>query len=194
MPYPTEVLTSKGRLRRCWLSFGELSQAIINEASQGNTENTFGQQLIAEHQLALDDLVTTGVLTSPVASLIQEAYAAAIYHVWRSNAPITCYEPVIVDFSPVSAGVLIQQSEVLSKIADESSIDPEILAKAQAALEHDMAFYALTNTEVTSLYERLVTEWQDLGKTVPTFENVDLEITPDAKAAAQFIISLITGQ
>ena len=191
-PYPTDILTAKGRLRHCWLSFGELAQATLDEANRGSTEDTFGQYLVAEHRLALDDLVTDGELTPAVADLVQEAYDAAVYHVWRSNAPMTCYEPMIVDYAPVSAGVLVQQSEVLNEIANNSAIDPETIAKARAAL--DMAFYALTDEEVSSLYDRIVTEWQSQQQTVPPFENIELEITPDAKAAAQFIISLLTGQ
>jgi len=193
-PYPTDPITAKGRLRRYWLSFGELAQTTIQDSSQGNTDNIFGEQLIAEHRFALDDLVASGELTPSVADLIQEAYDAAVYHVWRSNAPMTCYEPMIVDYAPVSASVLVKQSEVLNEVGDGSSIKPETLEKARAALEHDMAFYALTDAEVTSLYERIVTEWQSQQQTIPAFENMELEITPDAKAAAQFIISLFTGQ
>jgi hypothetical protein len=107
---------------------------------------------------------------------------------------MTCYEPMIVDYAPVSASVLIQQSEVLSEVANEKTIDPGTLAKAEAALEHDMAFYALTDEQVANLYERLVTEWQAQGQTVPAFEQVDLEITPEAKSAAHFIINLLTDQ
>jgi hypothetical protein len=194
-PTPTEpALTAKDRLRRCWLSFGELAQATIEESTQGSSDNTFGQRLLDEHRLALDDLIGAGELTPPVADLIQEAYDAAVYHTWRSNALITCYEPMIVNYAPVSAGVLVQQSEILSEVANENSIDPETLAKAQAALEHDMAYYALTDEQVTSLYERLATEWQAQGQSIPNFENVELEITPDAKTAAQFIISLLISK
>jgi len=193
-PYPTEPSTPKDRLRRCWLSFGELAQATIEESNLGSTENTFGQQLVAEQRAALDELVAAGELTPSVADLVQEAYDAAVYHVWRSNVPMTCYEPMIVDYAPVSAEVLVQQSSALGEIADESSIDPETLAKAQTALEHDMAFYALTDEEVNTLYNRIVTEWQSQGQSAPSFADVDLEITPDAEAAAQFIISLLTNQ
>lgn len=194
-PYPTEPpLTAKDRLRLCWLRFGELAQATKEESTQGITENTFGQQLVTEHRLALDEFVTAGELTPKVADLIQEAYDAAVYHVWRSNAPMTCYAPMIVDYAPVSAGVLVQQSEVLSEVANENTIDPETLAKAQIALEHDMAFYALTDEDVASLYDRLITEWLSQQQTAPAFESLELEITPDAKAAAQFIISLLTSK
>jgi hypothetical protein len=194
-PYPTDPpLSVRDRLRRCWLSFGELAQATIEESNQGSTENTFGQQLSAEHRLALDELVAAGELTPAVADLIQEAYDAAIYHVWRSNALMTCYVPMIVNYAPGSAEVLIRQSEVLSGLAAQGNIDPQTLLNAQTALEHDMAYYALTDEEVDSLYGRLVAEWQTQQQTVPAFEDVDLEVTPDAKTAALFIINLLTGQ
>ena len=193
-PYPTEVLTAKSRLRRCWLSFGELAQASIDEAAQSSTENTFGQQLIADHHFALDEMAASGELTATVADLIQEAFEAAVYHVWRSNSLMTCYEPMMVNFAPVSAQLLVQQSAALSEITEDNAIDPETLAKARVALEHDMAFYALTDEEVASLYDRLIIEWQSQQQSAPTFEELELEITPDAKAAAQFIISLLTGQ
>jgi hypothetical protein len=65
-PYPTGLpLTAKDRLRLCWLSFGDLTQATIEESNQGNTDNTFGQQLVAKHRLALDELVTAGELPPP---------------------------------------------------------------------------------------------------------------------------------
>ena len=191
-PYPTEPVSARDRLRACWLRFGELAQKTQAESTQGVTENTFGQQLVAEHRLALDELVSAGELAPAVADLIQEAYDAAVYHVWRSNAPMTCYAPVIVDYAPSSAGVLVQQANVLSDIADENSIDPATLEKARAALEHDMAYYDLSVGEVNTLYEHIITEWQTQGQTAPAFEDVDLEITPDAKAAAEFIISLLT--
>jgi hypothetical protein len=174
------------------LSFGDLAQATIEESNQGMSDNVFGQQLIADHHQALDDLLSEGGLTPAVADLIQEAFDAAVYHVWRSNAPITCYEPMIVDYAPVSASVLVQQSEILQELAEKGTIDQVLLSKAQAAIEHDMAYYAMTDEELSSLYERLVAEWDRQGQAAPSFEEVDLEITPDARAAAQFIINLLT--
>ena len=192
-PTTTELLlSSRDRLRRCWLSFGDLAQATIEESNQSMSDNKFGQQLIADHRQALDDLLSEGGLTPTVADLIQEAFDAAVYHIWRSNALMTCYEPMIVDYAPVSASVLVQQSEILQELAEKGTIDQVLLSKAQAALEHDMAYYAMTDEELSSLYERLVAEWDRQGQAAPSFEEVDLEITPDARAAAQFIISLLT--
>ena len=81
---------------------------------------------------------------------------------------------------------------MLSDIAAEGSLDPEILAQAQAALEHDLAYYHLTEEEISTLYDSLVAEWQEQQTTIPGFEELDLEITPEVKTAAQFIIDLLT--
>jgi hypothetical protein len=192
---PTDLpLTSRDRLRRCWLSFGELAQATIDEANQGGSENIFGKQLITDHRLALDEMVSSKEITTSVANLVQEAYEAAVYHVWRSNALMTCYEPALVNYAPVSAAVLVEQSTVLTEVAAMDIIDPQTLAKARAALEHDMAFYAMTDEEVAGLYDRLMTEWQSGQQNTPSFEELDLEVSPDARAAAQLIISLLTSK
>jgi hypothetical protein len=194
-PYPTTTElepTARERLRMCWLSFGILAQATIDESNQGTSENLYGQQLSTEHRRALDELLTEGLLTPAVADLVQEAFDAAVYHIWRSNAPITCYEPMIVDYAPVSASVLVQQSEILQELARKGTIDQQLLSKAQAALEHDMAYYALTDEELSGLYDRLMAEWERQGQTIPSFDEFDLEVTPEAQAAAQFIINLLT--
>jgi hypothetical protein len=193
LPTP-KALTPRDRLRECWLSFGDLAQRTQEAATEGNSEDTFGQQLMTDHRAALDELVVSGELTAPVADLVHEAYAAAVYHVWRSNAPITCYEPMAVDYAPVSANTLVEQSTILNDLSTQSTIDPETLAKAQAALEHDMAFYALSQEDVQALYEQVITTSQEQGQPVPSFAELQLEVAPDSKAAAQFIIDLLTGK
>jgi hypothetical protein len=189
-PYPTDPQTARDRLRACWLRFDELVQKTQEESTQGVTENTFDKQLVSEHRAALDELVATGELTPAVADLVQEAYDAAIYHLWRSNVLITCYITAGPYYAPESASVIVQQSEILSQLASQGTIDPETLAKAQAALEHDMAFYALTEEDLQTLYERLGTD----GQPYPSFEDVELEVTPEVKAAAKFILDVLTGK
>ncbi len=188
LPPPTDVPSGLERLRSLWLRFDELAQSTTADYQKAET---LSQQLSADHRAALDLLVANGQLTAPVADLVQEAYAAALYHVWRSNAPITCYEPVQVDYAPVSAGILVEQAEALSEVSGQ--IDPATLSKAQAALEHDLAFYALGDEDVQALYNRLIAEAQQGGQGIPAFEALDLEPTPEARAAAQFIVSLLTN-
>ena len=61
-----------------------------------------------------------------------------------------------MDYQPSSASVLVEQSEILEELARQGSVDPDTLAKARAALEHDMAFYALSDAQTPALYERLM--------------------------------------
>ena len=195
MPPPTSTPSStRERLRLFWLSFNELGQKTIAEADQGSVENTFGRQLITDHRLALDELVASGELTAPVANLVQEAYDAAVYHVWRSNAPITCYAPTLVNYAPLSASVLVQQAEILNAEAIGGAIDPITLATAQTAIEHDMSYYALSDASLQSLYDQIMQDIQASGQSAPAFEDLPLELTPDARAAAQFIIDLLSGK
>jgi hypothetical protein len=193
---PTPPATARERLRWCWQRFGELAQATRDQASQsnGSGEDTLGQQMVADHQAALDELAASGEVTATVADLVQEAYNAAVYHVWRSNAPITCYEPMIVDYAPASAGALIQQAEVLNGIAAQGIIDPQTLATAQAALEHDLAYYTLSDADLQALYDRVLAEAQANGQPIPSFDALQLGISPEVKTAAQFIIDLLTGK
>jgi hypothetical protein len=100
-------------------------------------ENTLGKEMAEEHRIALDQLVQEEEISQAQADLIQEAYEAAVYHVWRMNVPLTCYPPVPVDCAPAGAGDLVHQSEALSQAAVGSPIPAETLAKTRTALEHD---------------------------------------------------------
>jgi len=194
-PLPPTAVTPaaasvRERLRQCWFSFDDVARDARENQS---TEATLGQQLTVEHRAALDELVARGEISASVADLVQEAYDAALYHVWRSNAPVTCYEAVMVDYAPTSAQILVNQSEALEQIAAQGTIDPSTLETARAALEHDMAFYALTEKEVQALYDRLYQEHAD-DYDFPAFEALPLDLTPDVRAAAQFILDLLTGK
>jgi hypothetical protein len=191
-PYPAEGNTPRDRLRKCWLSFGDLAQRTRDLASGGSTEDTFGTQLAADHRIALDELVASGELTAPVSDLIHEAYMAALYHVWRSNSLLACYTPTVyVNYAPASANVLVEQSEILSELSEQSVVEPATLAKAQTALEHDMAYYGLNDADMKTLLDQ-ITAIQQQGQQVPAFDELPIEVTPDAKAAAEFIIELLT--
>jgi hypothetical protein len=186
---PQVSLPARERLRLGWLRFGELAGSATQD-----TENTLGNQMIADHRAALDELVAAGEISAPVADLVQEAYAAAVFHIWRSNAPITCYMMMPVNYAPAGADTLVRQADALEGVAAGGEVDPDTLATIRSALEHDLAFYALTDEEVDAMYERLRKESQDDGKSIPDFEELDLELTPDVKTAAQVIIDLLTGK
>jgi hypothetical protein len=194
MPPSPSAFTPRDRLRTYWLSFNELARSTADAAAMGDTENTYGGQLISDHRLALDELVALGELSISLADLIQEAFEAAVYHFWRSNAPITCYKPAMVDYAPASAELLVQQAYTLDAISDQGTIDPETLNRIRTALERDMAFQALSEADVQALYDKITKASQEEGQLIPSFNDLPLEIPPEAKAAAQFIIDLLSGK
>jgi hypothetical protein len=195
-PTPTR-LAALDRLRLCWLRFDELAQKTADARDSGDNsweDNPIGAEMTAEHRSALDMLIGAGSITAPVGELVQEAFSAAVYHVWRSNVPMTCYEPMMIDYAPADAASLVRQADVLTEVADGATIAPETLAKAKTALEHDLAYYALSDAEIQALYDQLLAEYRDAGKPIPSFEELELSLTPDVKAAAQFLLDMLTGK
>ncbi len=147
--------------------------------------------MISDHRSALDELVAARGITPAAADLVQEAYAAAVFHIWRSNAPMTCYLVAPAAFATAGADDLVLQAAVLGAVAEGNTIAPETLAKARAALEHDLAYYALTDEDVQALYDRLLEEYGDPGERTPTFDELELTLTADVRAAAQFLVDVL---
>ncbi len=176
-------------LRQSWMRLDWLAQET-QEWGDYDQEEQLLSQLIAEHQSALDDVVATGELDADVAIQVQTAFGAAAYHVWRSNAPITCYEPVMVDYKPTSSGQLAWQAEILVEMAESGDLDPDTVAQAQAAIERDVAFLNLSSIETQALYDELMAAAGD-NYTFPTFDELELEITPEAVEAARFLVELL---
>lgn len=192
LPVATTTSSARERLRLYWLRFAELAQR-----SREHTEEGFGEELASGHRTALSELVVNGEIHAETAGLVQEAYQAAVDHIRAANSGVTCYEMAWVDYAPDSANVLVEQASILNQLAEQGTIDPVVLAKAQAALEHDLAFYALTDEEVEALYSQIreQTEAQEgTSEYPPPFEELSLELTPDVKEATQFIIELLTGK
>ncbi len=189
-PTATPVISSaRERLRLYWLCFGELA-----EKSHEDAEHKFGEELLSGHRVALDELVANGEISTSTADLVQEAYEGAVFHVWALNVPITCYEVPPVYYDPYSAGSLVEQAQILNQIAEEGTIDPDTLAKAQSALEHDLAFYALTDEELQALRDQIHKANMEKDQPLPSFEELSLELSPEVKEATQFIIDLLTSK
>jgi hypothetical protein len=179
--------TPRDRLRNCWHRFDELAEQArdVDHFERGQQAL---DQLVADHRAALDEVVATGELAQDVAAQVQAAFGAAAYHVWRSNAPITCYEPVLIDYRPASSGQLARQLDILVEMAGDGDLDPDVVAQARAAVERDVAFLNLSNDEVAALYNEITSSAQG---GVPPFEEIQLEITPQAAQAAQFLVELL---
>jgi len=195
--------SARGRLRHCWYSFDQLARQakesggffeLTPQANEsGSIEKDPVEQLRADHRAALDELVARGEISTSVADLVQEAYDAAIRHVWRDNIFATCYLMAGPNFKIDIAQNLVTQSEALEQIATQGTIDPATLANARTALEHDLTFFTLTKEEIDRLYESGLGEHK-YDYVFPTVEALHVNIPPDARAAAQFILDLLTGK
>ena len=181
---------ARDRLRDAWLSLDKLAKQTEKNADRGSETR---DRLSADHQSALDELVAAGALAQPVAADLQAAFDDASNHVWRANAPITCYEPTIVTFRPGRADDLIRQAELLAELAGRGDIPPEAIAAAQSAITRDVAFLALTWEEEQALYTRLI-EASQAGAPIPSFDQLALDIPPDAAQAARFMVALFSTE
>ena len=179
-------------LRQCWLRLDLLAEETQDWNNYERGEQALSK-LIADHQAALDELVAAGELDTDVADQAQTAFGAAAYHVWRSNAPITCYEAVLVDYKPTSSSQLARQAELLVEMAASGDLDPATVTQAQAAIERDIVFLNLSGAETQALYDELIAAAGD-SYTFPSFDELDLEITPEAAEAARFLVKLLLGE
>jgi hypothetical protein len=187
IPFKSSDDSPKSRLRDCWLSLEKLAQQTQKDFEQAEQMN---QGLLEDHRSALDDLVAAGEIHSAAADQVQIAFEEATYHVWRSNAPITCYEAVLVDYTPTSSQQLKQQITLLTEISEQGDIDERTIAQVQKAIERDIAFLSLTDEETQSLYEKLIPAAGDTYD-FPSLDELDLEITPESIEAAHFLVELL---
>ena len=193
LPRDDKADTPRDRLRLCWQRLDWLAEQTLQARKAKSGEDTLKKsedartRLVADHRQALDELVVAGDLDQAVAAQAQVAFVAAAYHIWRSNAPITCYEPVMVDYAPVTSAQLGQQAAILAQGKD---LDPNTVAQMQAAIARDIAFLTLTDTDRQELYSGLIQASQK-GQPIPQFDQLELEVSPDAVQAAQFLVELL---
>jgi hypothetical protein len=180
---------ARDRLRDCWMRLDWLAEETQNAKMSDQGEEA-RDQLVQDHQSALNELIAKGELEGGVAIQVQTAFDAAVYHVWRSNAPMTCYEAVMVDYKPISSSQLVKQARWLAQTSD---LDPDTLTMAQAAISRDVAFLNLSGDEIQVLYERLRKMSGD-SYDFPPYEELELEVSPEAMAAAQFLVELLLAE
>lgn len=184
-PLPEKDSSAHARLRKCWLGLDELEEQAMEDYKRGQEH---GDQLQTDHRVALDELVEAGELDAVVAEHVQEIYDEALSHIWSSLA--TCYESIpMPDYLPDARGQLMRQTDLLAEMAAKGDLDPQTVAQTQAALERDIAFLNLSEADRKALYDELAA-----SKPYPRFEELDLEITPEAAKAAAFLVPLLSDQ
>lgn len=187
-PWPQSDDSPRGRLRDCWVRFSWLAEET-RKGWNGDDYEGAREQLLGQHAAALDELVKAAELTRAVANEIAAGFGAATYHVWRSNAPITCYEPMVVDYQPTTAAQLVQQAAVLEEMAQGGSLDPATVAAAQETIARDLAFLSLTAAEQQALYEEILAG----GYPYPDFAGIPLKVAPEEIEAARYLVELLLG-
>ena len=179
IPFGDKDGSPRGRLRNCWLRLDWLAQKT-REIPPENYEQ--GEQardkLVAEHRVALDDLVTAGELDAAVADQMQVAFTEAAFHAWRNNAPMTCYEALPIEYG--ARDHLLQQAELLREAA--SDLDPAVVEEVQAAIARDIALFEAAAGPEAGM------------KLVEQFEAGEIEASPEAVEAARTLVDLLLGE
>jgi hypothetical protein len=156
-------------LRACWLDLKDPSMASSEGAA-------FSGDLLRRHDDALRGLQAGGQLDADVAAAMAIAFEEAVTHVQRKMA--TCYEPVPSDQPDpyASREELTTQAAALAEMAERSAIDRDTIARAQAALERDLAWLARFQAGPAS---------GDLGVVKPS---------PAESEAARVLVQLLIGE
>ncbi len=188
------TLTAQGgdwdRLRQYWWDLDLLARDAQNLEKGQQTL----QKFTAGHRAALDALVAAGQVSPEVADDLQLAFEGAAYHVWRANAPITCYVPApYPDYGTQSNVDLAKQAESLEEMAQKGALDPDTVARARAAIERDIAWRTLPEGDQKAIIEAVMEAAQGTDQ-YPPLEKLDLEISTSAREAARILVELLLKQ
>jgi hypothetical protein len=129
-----------GQLRQCWLSLKTLASDDV-EIEVVDGQVVVEAEILKRHQAVIDRLVAAGQMDEFVARHMHVAFGEAIDHVLRARN--ICYY-VGVPPEAVPRKDLLQQADTLSRMSVD--LDPSTVAKAQAAIAQDIAFFETFNT------------------------------------------------
>jgi hypothetical protein len=177
------------RLRQPWHELDHLAR----DAPDLDRGQKTHERLVADHRSALDKLVAEGELDPVVAEEMQAAFEGAAYHVWRANAPMTCYEVMAPDYQVESSSDLARQADLLTEMAEQSAIDEATVAQAQAAIERDIAFLAMTADDQLVFIEK-VQEAAGDSYDYPSLAELDTDVPPESVQAARILVELLVEQ
>jgi hypothetical protein len=148
-------------------------------------------RMIDNHSAALATLQQNGEIDSAVADDLQVAFEGAAYHVWRSNAPMTCYI-FMMDPAHEANVDLALQAELLQGLASRNEIDEATVQRIQDAIERDIAYLAMPAEDQQALVYAVIQAGDGSGE-LPSLTDLDLDIPPDAATAAGMLVELLLG-
>jgi hypothetical protein len=147
-----QTADARERLRDCWYQFDGLAELTAQDFEKAEKQR---DDLVVTHRAVLDELVSLDELDEAVAALVHETFEEGAYHVWRVNAPITCYIALPIQYDPRED--IIRRAEALSEVSGD--VDPKVVAEAQEALARDIAFFGAFSPQ-GSANEELIALWQ----------------------------------
>lgn len=161
-------------VRQCWLSLRNLSQDDVS-FRKDNGKVVLEIAVVKEHQRLMDDLVKTGQLEASVAEYVQMAFTQAAGHIvaWKMTS---CYLGIPFEAGPRED--LLKQADVLHRVSGD--LDPTTVAKAQAAITQDMAFFEAFRAG-NRAYDESLADSYNAG---------NLKASPEALEAARLLTQL----
>ncbi len=187
---PAQKKDDWDRVRDAWYGLDQLAQ----DAKDFERGQKTLDRLIADHLAALDSLVQSGQVSAAQADDIHVAFQAAARHVWRANAPMTCYVPApYPQYRVMGASDLAQQADILAEMAARSAIDPATVAQAQASIQRDMAVLLLSDEDEKALIEAL-RQTVGEGGSYPSLEELQLTVSPEVVGAAALLVDILLGK
>jgi hypothetical protein len=191
----------RGRVRGCWLKLDWLSQQFEKDWSQYEQAQ---RQLLAEHRAALDELTAAGELAPAAADLVQTAFDAMLGGQMiveqeccmieldptpgptPTPLPAQVYgERELADYLSTREGDLAYQAELLAEMAEQSGLDPEVVARTQSVIQRDMTLLNVSRRTMESLRDRIIESGY------PPLDELEVEISPEAREAARFLVELL---
>jgi hypothetical protein len=189
-PVPPTPPSSEGlwaNMREIWYDLDRLAR----DARTADKGERTRDRLVARHRTALDQLVDREGLDPDVADDLQVAFEAASYHIWRANAPITCYLPSpYPEYRIYSSSDLARQADLLAEMAVRSDIDQATVDQTRSVIERDIAYLAMTSEDQQALIDAVVAAAGD-SMDYPGLYDLDLDAPPSVKEAARILVEVL---
>jgi hypothetical protein len=112
---------------------------------------------------------------------------------WTRPSPITCYRIAQPNYSIQSSQDLAEQAERLLEMAGRSAIDEATVARAQAAIEQDVAYMTLSEEEQGAIV-RVVRDTARPEHDYPHLHELELDVRPASGRAARILVQLLLEQ
>ena len=132
----------RARVREMWLALVPAPTPEDWAAMQGGDSRDPRPARETAHRKALDELVTLGDLSRPVADLVQLAFKEVSFHHWRQRVGATCYDPTQFGWQlQESRERLCERARLLDEAVRAGTVSEHVVDDSRAALARELAVY-----------------------------------------------------